>query len=206
MFILHTWFVTTEEHFDMVVGSSVRTFSIKRWAWGLFFYSVIKVPNTFYLLNPTPRLAFSIRLLFPHKNTPHHHYVHRPCRRAKVDIWPWRGLKYLLFIYLDLPFPCCWNITEVPFSFIQNKFSLKLLSFRNYWARSTKRSGIPKYSLNTLFFKKWKWKLKIVYSRFKMSLLSSFESKVLTRSIKSLSASPTHLLLTSRYMSVGEPD
>ena len=110
MFILHTWFVTTEEHFDMVVGSSVRTFSIKRWAWGLFFYSVIKVPNTFYLLNPTPRIAFSIRLLFPHKNTPHHHYVHRPCRRAKVDIWPWRGLRYLVFIYLDLPFPCCWII------------------------------------------------------------------------------------------------
>ena len=110
MFILYTWFVTTEEHFDMVVGSSVREFSIKRWAWGLFFYSVIKVPNAFYLLNPTPRIAFSIRLLFPHKNTPHHHYVHRPCRRAKVDIWPWRGLKYLVFIYLDLPFPCCWNI------------------------------------------------------------------------------------------------
>ena len=79
-------FVTTEEHFDMVVGSSVKTFSIKRWAWGLFFYSVIKVPNAFYLLNPTPRIAFSMRLLFPHKNTPHHHYVHGPCRRAKVDM------------------------------------------------------------------------------------------------------------------------
>ena len=110
MFILYTWFVTTEEHFDMVVGSSVREFSIKRWAWGLFFYSVIKVPNAFYLLNPTPRIVFSIRLFFPHKNAQHHHYVHRPCRRAKVDIWHWRGLKYLVFIYLDLPFHFCWNI------------------------------------------------------------------------------------------------
>ena len=189
MFILYTWFVTTEEHFDMVVGSSVREFSIKRWAWGLFFYSVIKVPNAFYLLNPTPRIVFSIRLFFPHKNAQHHHYVHRPCRRAKVDIWPWmEGLEisgvHILGFALPLLLKYC---TEVPFSFsfFQNKFGLKLLSFRNYWAWLTKRSGIPKYFLANFFFKKWKWKLKIVYSRFKMSLLSSFESKVLTRSIKS---------------------
>ena len=103
MFNLYTWLVTTEEY-------SVRELSIMRWAWGLFFYSVVKVPNAFYLPNAIPSIAFSIRLLFPHKNTPHHHYVHRPCRRAKVDIWPWRGLRYLVFIYLDLPFPCCWII------------------------------------------------------------------------------------------------
>ena len=187
MFFLYTGFVTTEEHFDMVVGSSVREFSIKRWAWGLFFYSVIKVPNAFYLLNPTPRIVFSIRLFFPHKNAQHHHYVHRPCRRAKVDIWPWRGLKYLVFIYLDLPFPCCWNIApRFHFLYLSFKINLawncclsKLLSMIN------KKIWNSEIFFTYFFFKKWKWKLKIVYSRFKMSLLSSFESKVLTRSIKS---------------------
>ena len=72
MFNLYTWLVTTEEY-------SVREFSIMRWAWGLFFYSVVKVPNAFYLPNAIPSIAFSIRLLFPHKNAPYHHYAYPPC-------------------------------------------------------------------------------------------------------------------------------
>ena len=85
MFNLYTWLVTTEEY-------SVRELSIMRWAWGLFFYSVVKVPNAFYLPNAIPSIAFSIRLLFPHKNAPYHHYE---VRKSFWELLPLFNSRYL---------------------------------------------------------------------------------------------------------------